>query len=303
MSSGKLITALSLAVCLTALTASSARADLNAKQARKALTRLAGFELTNGAVRVKNIAATNASAAEVTAEIRTVFNFSQDSQGSWQVAQVRTGQDRWEDISLVASALKAAVPVGVCTAPDPPAHGLGAIDPSVKRARCLLGSLLGIEIPSDAVRIQEVDPLPLPLATQASATVVSWIKVDARLVSEKGGWRVTELRTGTRNWIQVDTIVAAVTAMKQQQARGELELIAGALARFRQERGYYVVSDSQAVAIDHLAPRYLARVIRVDPWHQPYKYAGERDHFTLRSTGPDGKANTPDDIELTSPAR
>jgi hypothetical protein len=303
MNSGKLITTLSLAVGLMALTASSARADLNAKQARKALTHLAGFELTNGAVRVKNIAATNASAAEVTAEIRTVFNFSQDSQGSWQVAEVRTGQDRWEDISLVASALKSSVPLGVCTAPDPPARGLGAIDPSVKRARCLLGSLLGIEIPSDAVRIQEVDPLPLPLATQASATVVSWIKVDARLVNEKGGWRVTELRTGTRDWIHVDTIVAAVTAMKQQQARGELELIAGALAKFRQERGYYIISESQAVAIDHLSPRYLPRVIRVDPWHQPYKYAGQRDHFTLRSTGPDGKANTPDDIELTSPAR
>ncbi len=75
-------------------------------------------------------------------------------------------------------------------------------------------------------------------------------------------------------------------------------MIARALEKFRKERGFYVVSDSEAVAIDHLSPRYLARVIRVDPWHQPYKYLGERDHFVLRSTGPDAKDNTPDDIEL-----
>ena len=54
------------------------------------------------------------------------------------------------------------------------------------------------------------------------------------------------------------------------------------------------------MAIDYLTPRYLVQVIRVDPWHQPYKYLGERDHFTLRSTGPDGKADTPDDILVVS---
>ncbi|MCA1605286.1 MAG: type II secretion system protein GspG, partial [Acidobacteria bacterium] len=81
------------------------------------------------------------------------------------------------------------------------------------------------------------------------------------------------------------------------------ELIAGALEKFRGDRGSYVISDSQAVAIDHLSPRYLAQVIRVDPWHQPYKYQGERDQFTLSSAGPDGKADTPDDIRLSSRLR
>jgi len=41
----------------------------------------------------------------------------------------------------------------------------------------------------------------------------------------------------------------------------------------------------------------------MDPWHQPYRYQGERDHFILRSTGPDGKADTADDIQLQSPSR
>lgn len=306
MSAGKIRTTLLfplLACCVVAFTSSSARADLTTRQARKAITRIPGFKIESGAVRVKSISASSASAAEMSAEIRTVFKFEMDKQGKWRVGEIRTGQDRWEEIDLIADALKTQVVTGACTAPDPPSKGALAIDPSVKRARCLLGSLLGVETPSDAVRIQEVDPMPIPLASQPSATVVALVRVDARLLNDKAGWRVSELRTGNRDWVLLEPLVAAVNEEKQKKARAELALIAKALENFRKERGSYVVSDSQAAAIDHLSPRYLAQVIRVDPWHQPYKYQGDRDHFTLRSAGPDGKADTADDIELASPSR
>jgi type II secretory pathway pseudopilin PulG len=101
--------------------------------------------------------------------------------------------------------------------------------------------------------------------------------------------------------LALEPLLAAVNQQKQQQARAELESIAKALEKFRRASGFYVVSDKQAVAVDYLSPRYLARVIRVDPWHRPYLYLGERDRFTLRSAGPDGKADTPDDISLSQP--
>ena len=141
--------------------------------------------------------------------------------------------------------------------------------------------------------------MPIPMASQPSATVVAWLRVDARLTSDKGCWHVAELRTGNRDWVKLDPLLAALNQQKQKLAHSELELIAGALEKFRRDRGFYVVSDKQSVAIDFLSPRYLGRVIRVDPWNQPYKYLGERDHFTLRSTGPDRKADTPDDILLS----
>lgn len=288
-----------LACCVVVLTGADARADLSASQARKVITRIAGFELKRSAVRVKSVSATSASAAEVTAEIQTVFKFETDKEGRWRVAEIRTGQERWEDIDLIASALGTQVAKGVCTAPDPRLQGKLATDPSVKRARCLLGSLLGIEIPSDAIRIQEVNPLPISLASQDSATVVAWVRVDARLANDKGGWHVAELRTGNRDWVKLEPLVAGVNEQKRKLAWVELNLIANALEMFRKDRGFYVVSDKQSIAIDFLSPRYLARVIRVDPWHQPYKYLGERDHFTLRSSGPDGKPDTPDDILLS----
>ena len=305
MNAGKIRTVLLfplLACCLAGLAASSVHADLSAKQARKAITRMVGFELKNSAVRVKTISTTNGS-AEVSAEIKTVFKFSQDKQGQWRVAEIRTGQDHWEEIELIAEVLKTQLATNGCTALEPPPRGPSATDPSVKRVRCLLGSLLGVEIPSDAIRIQEVNPFSVPLASQLSATVVTWLKVEIRLVNDNVGWRVSELRTGNRGWMRLDPIIAALNEEKQKTARAELELMAKALERFRKDWGFYVVSDSQAVAIDHLNPRYLAQLIRMDPWHQPYRYQGERDHFILRSTGPDGKADTADDIQLQSPSR
>ena len=284
-----------LVCAFIAFSPANVRAKLTEKQARKAITQMAGLKLKDSSVRVKSVSATSGSAGEASAEIRTVFKLDQDKQGRWRVAEVRTAEDTWEGIDLIANALRAQVETGACTALDPPAKGKLATDPSVKRARCLLASLLGVALPSDAIRIQEVAPAPIPLASQASATVVAWIRVDARLLNDKG-WRVTELRTGSREWATLEPLIAVLNLAKQQRARAELELMSKALERFRKERGFYIVSDSQAVAMDHLSPRYLAQVIRVDPWYRPYKYQGDRDHFTLRSAGPDGKADTPDDL-------
>jgi len=281
------------------LAAADARAELSAKQARKAITHMPGFELKNGAVRVKAIAP--GPPAEVTADIRSVFKFEQDERGRWRIAEIRTAQDRWEQIDAIAGATDVSFAANECNAPDPPFKGSAALDPSVKRARCLVGVLTGIEVPSDAVRIQEVDPMPVPLASRASAVVIAWIRVTARLVNEGNGWQVSELRTGNREWVKLQPLMDALNEKKRSQARSEMETMAQALERYRRERGFYVVSDSQAVLIDHLNPRYLSKIIRVDPWNHPYKYDGERDHFALHSLGPDGKDQTGDDIQLTGP--
>jgi len=292
-----------LILCGLAFIVPNARADLSQKQARKLISRMPGFELTSSSLRIKSITTSGASAAEVIAEIRTVFKFEKDKQGSWRVAQVRTRPDHWEDIALVAKALGSSMTVADCNAIDPPLKRASAVDPSVKRVRCLLGSLLSVQIPSDAVRIQEVASLSIPLASQPSALVVAWIRVDARILKGGKGWEVGELRTGTAEWVKLHSTIAALNHAKEQQAREELESMAKALELFRGQRGFYVVSEKHSVAIDHLNPRYLPRVIRVDPWHEPYKYDGQRDRFTLRSSGPDGKDNTADDITLSSPSR
>jgi len=167
-------------------------------------------------------------------------------------------------------------------------------DLTPKEARRLIARMAGIQLPSDAVRIKEVS------AMGNSATVVAQVETAFRF--DKGGdgkWRVTEIRTGDRRWEDVDMLVKALNAEKTARARAELESIAAALESFRRERGFYVEAKTEAALIDNLNPRYLSRVIRIDPWHRPYEYEGTRTSFVLRSDGPDEKPNTADDVTIS----
>lgn len=281
------------------LGAVDARADLRPKQARKLISRMAGFELPTAAIRVKRISSTS-QASEASAEIQTVFRFVKNEQGEWRVAEVRTGPDHWEHIDLIAQA-NASETVRSC---DSVSSGRGAVatDLTVKRARCLIANLLRVELPSDAVRIKEVDPLALPLSSSPSAVVVTLIQIDVRFAISQNKWQVSAVRTGSGDWLNLDMLVLAVNKEKVRRARSELTTIATALQQFRKEHGAYVVSETQSVLIDYLSPHYLSRVVRVDPWHRPYVYMGNRDNFSLRSVGADGAENTNDDIVMTVPS-
>ena len=167
-------------------------------------------------------------------------------------------------------------------------------DLTPKEARRLIARLAGIQLPSDAVRIKDVS------AMGSSATVVAQVETAFRFdKTADGKWRVSEIRTGDRRWEDVDLLVKALNVEKSARARAELESMATALEAFRRERGSYVASKSQAALIDSLNPRFLPRVIRIDPWHQPYEYEGTSTSFVLRSAGPDEKPNTADDVVIS----
>jgi len=175
---------------------------------------------------------------------------------------------------------------------------LAAGDLTPKEARRLIARMAGIQLPSDAVRIKDID------AMGDSAVVTAQVETAFRFVKgDRGQWRVAEIRTGDRRWEDLDTLMRALNAEKTARARAELESIATALESYRREHGSYLESKSEATLIDHLNPRYLTRIIRIDPWHQPYEYEGTRSGFTLRSVGPDGKSNTADDIILPGGSR
>ena len=141
----------------------------------------------------------------------------------------------------------------------------------------------------------------LSLGSESAALVTAFIRVDFRLARDAKSWRVTQFKSGTRDWISVSELPIAMDQVKRTAANEDLSTIAKALGDFRRDRGYFVVSDKESVLIDHLSPRYLTRVIRVDPWHRPYQYDGQEDRYSLRSLGPDGKPNTPDDVVVSGP--
>ena len=173
-----------------------------------------------------------------------------------------------------------------------------ADDLSPKEARRLIARMAGIELPSAAVRVKSVSSLG------SSAVVEAQVETAFRFVrGDDGKWRVAEIRTGDNRWEDVDMIARAVNREKSERARAELETFATALESFRRERGFYVEAANAVALVDQLNPAYLARIIRVDPWHRPYQYEGSRNQYVLRSFGLDGKANTNDDIVLEKRAQ
>src|SRR5438132_11414358 len=158
--------------------------------------------------------------------------------------------------TLIISLVAMLAPVTIFVASRTRAAG----DLTPKEARRLIARMAGIQLPSDAVRVKEVS------AMGNSATVVAQVETAFRF--DKGGdgqWRVAEIRTGDRRWEDVDMLMKALNAEKTSRARAELESIATALESFRRERGFYVEAKTEAALIDNLNPRYLSRVVRIDP--------------------------------------
>lgn len=277
-----------------------ARADLSGSNARKLIQTMGGWSLPSSAVRIESFRSNGADAAEVNAEIQAVFRLRL-REGHWELREIRTGPDRWERLDFIARAAGAELPRPECDAPAQFTNIKSPSELTNKRARCLVAELLGVQLPSDDVRIREVSPFGLSLGAESSALVTALIRVDFRFAREARRWQVTEFKSGNRNWVSVAGIPAAMDQFKRTAAADELSTIAKALGDFRRDRGYFVVSKSEAVLIDHLSPRYLGRVIRIDPWHRPYHYEGQQDRYSLRSGGPDGKVNTPDDIVVSGP--
>src|ERR1700675_2292321 len=89
----------------TFLVASHTRAagDLSPKEARKLIARMAGIELPSDAVRVKEISTTG-NTAVVTAQVETAFRAVKDDKGKWRIAEIRTGDRRWEDLDTLMKA-------------------------------------------------------------------------------------------------------------------------------------------------------------------------------------------------------
>ena len=274
-----------------------ARADLSQNQARKLIQTLGG-----DSVRVQQIRTVSAETAEATAELQLVFRVTQHD-GLWRLSEMRARPDRWERLDLIAKAANVDVASDNC---DAPAEFAGAADQkalTTKRARCLVAALLGVTLPSDDIRIRNISPFGLSFGSaDASALIVSLVQLDFRFIREGSGWQVASLKSGNREWLDVRGFAAAIDEAKRSFATADLSDIVKALNSYRRERGSFVVTDKESVLIDHLTPKYLIRVIRVDPWNRPYQYEGQPNDYVLRSLGPDGKPKTPDDIVFANPS-
>ena len=87
-------------------TQTRAAGDLSPKEARRLIARMAGIELPSDAVRIKEISSFGNSAT-VVAQVETAFRFVKGDKDKWRVAEIRTGDRRWEDVEMLVRALNA----------------------------------------------------------------------------------------------------------------------------------------------------------------------------------------------------
>jgi len=267
-------------------------------EARRAIAATPGFSLKTGAVKILEVGPAGSEPVSVSAEVTEALRLDwvEDErapqtggvfkQKRWRAVEFRTGDRSWESF-------------------DPLAEGAGA--ERVEAARRAIEALVAEydarlrESKGKAVEPLTRGPLTIKSLSAMASSAVAEVVVAAtfRLSKDaRGRWRVSEVVFGDEAVGDLDSLWRGVNARKAALARAELSTLRDALEAFRAERGFYVVARDSVALLDHLSPRYLSRVIRLDPWHNPYRYEGDSASYTLASDGPDGKPNTADDVTL-----
>lgn len=301
---------------------------LKEKDARRALAEVPGFALRTGAVKVKEVSPAGASPVTVSAGVTIAFRLVrvedervEQTAGvfkvkRWRAAEFRTGDRAWEEFDLIADdfgpervevarrALEelvtefeaqqaAAAHAGAVVVPSISAEG-GGRDKGKERKKD--------EPEKKAAEPLTRGPLTIKQLSLMGASAVAEVEVAGLFTLSKdarGRWRVTSFEVGGETVGDLDSRWRAADARKGARVRADLAELREALEAFRSERGFYVVGEDAVVLLDHLSPRYAKRIIRLDPWHNPYRYAGTAAAYTLASDGPDGKRGTADDVTLS----
>jgi hypothetical protein len=85
---------------------SAAADDISVRQARELIQNIAGANLTQDQVRIKNISAgVGGGGVIVEAQIETAFRITKGKDG-WRIAEARLGSGQWESFDLIEEALR-----------------------------------------------------------------------------------------------------------------------------------------------------------------------------------------------------
>ncbi|MET0622574.1 MAG: type II secretion system protein GspG [Pyrinomonadaceae bacterium] len=279
---------------------------LSNKDARRAVAETERFGLSTGAVKVRTVSPAGSAPvlveADVTAAVR--LEWVEDErvpqtggvfkQKRWRAVEFRTGDRAWEEFDLVSTP---------------------AFAPRLEAARRAVEELVTefearLRAASESKNEEELKKAAEPLTrgaltikqlTPMGSTLVAEVVVAATFTlsrGERGRWRAAEASAGGESTGDLAALWLSADARKAERARADLTTLSEALEAFRRERGFYVVARDSVVLVDHLSPRYAKRVVRLDPWRNPYRYEGTERSYTLASDGPDGKQGTPDDVTL-----
>jgi hypothetical protein len=304
-------------------------------EARRVIAAAPGFALKRSAVKIKEVGAAGETPVSVVASVTEAFRFArvEDERAPqtggafkekrWRAVEFRTGDRSWEQFDFLATPLgaerleaarraleelvtefeaKQAEAGARKEAAKDKDEGVGtpgvAADGKDKKKRKSKDKSKG----DGKVEPLTRGPLTVKQFNPLLSSAVAEVSVEAtfRLAKDASGkWCVAEVSVGDGLSGDLAALWRSADEQKAARARADLEALRAALEAFRGERGVYVTASDSAVLMDHLSPRYIKQIIRLDPWHNPYRYAGAAAGYTLASDGADGKPGTPDDVTLS----
>lgn len=321
-----------LAFCFFAADAAAQKRPkpaLKESDARRAVAEAPGFALRTSAVKVKEISPAGSTPVNVSAGVTVAFRFVRvedervpQTGGAfkvkrWRAVEFRTGDRSWEEFDLVADAvgrerleaarraleelvnefeaqqLAAARASTVVVVPSVPVEGDGQ-DKKKDKKQDEAEKKAAEPLTRGPLTIKQLSLMGSSAVAEVEVAAVFDVSKDAR-----GKWRATSIGVGGETVRDLASLWLTVNARKAARVREDLAEMREALEAFRRERGLYVVGEDAVVLYDHLSPHYAKRIIRLDPWHNPYRYAGTQASYTLASDGPDGKRHTADDVTLS----
>lgn len=301
---------------------------LKEKDARRAVAETPGFALRTGAVKVKEVSPAGSTPVKVSAGVTVAFRLVrvEDERVAqtggffkvkrWRAVEFRTGDRAWEEFDLDADSvgverLEAARRALEELATEFEAQQVAAarveavVVPSISNKGDAKNKNKDKKKDEPAKKTAEPltrGPLTIKQLSLMGSSAVAEVEVAANFSLSKdarGKWRVTSIEVGGETLSELETLWRSIDSRKATRAREDLAVIREALEAFRRERGFYVVGEDSVVLLDHLSPHYAKRIIRIDPWHNPYRYTGSTAAYTLASDGPDGKRGTADDVTLS----
>jgi hypothetical protein len=320
-----------LVLCILAASVASAQKKpkpaLSTKEARRVIAATRGFGLKTGAVKIKEVSAAGSEPVVVMAQVTEAFRLARVEdervprtggvfkQKRWRAVEFRTGDRAWDEFDLFDAPLGAARVEAARSALEELVTEFEARQIESKGKESDGGDSKGdVEDKKKSnAKKKEKDkkrsaepltrgPLTIKQLSPMGSSAVAEVVIEAAFSLSKdarGRWQVAEVDFGGGKVTDLDALWRSVNSRKAERARADLATLGEALEAFRRERGFYVEARDSTVLLDHLSPRYTKRIIRIDPWHNPYRYAGTTASYTLGSDGPDGKQGTADDVTVS----
>jgi hypothetical protein len=144
---------------------------LTSGEARRLIAHMPGFDLPRDAVRIKEVDAIGNSAV-VVAQVETAFRLEQDPAGKWRVAEVRTGDYRWQNVDELARSLTeeknavAQAEIETISTAIESFHRARGFYPAVDTIAALMDSLQ----PHFLCRVIRTDPWHIPYSYKGSSS-------------------------------------------------------------------------------------------------------------------------------------